>query len=721
MSSSADAPGVPVDTVVSLLEVAGAERAVDDVEIRELLAGSGLPPDAVARVGDGVRHLRAGSERWRRRGRELSALSSSVRELAQLRDVDVLLERLVERAHDLVGTDITYLSEFDVRTHELRVRTTLGTTAPTFPGLRVPPGMGLAGRVAETRLPSWTSSYFTMSQAPHDPQIDATVAAEGISSLLGVPLLAGDEVIGVLFAGNRIEHTFSPEEISLLSAFADHAAVVLQTARLLARAQDAADETRQAYDQLARHVEAMERASGVHTDLTALVLRGGDATAVAEALGKALRCRVTILDAGLAVSTTASASAGTGAAGTPGAGSPRDTGTGPARDVVTDPARDVDSGAGLDVDTGRARNVDGGPARNVDTDPAQHIDTAPAHDPGTGDAGARVDAVRRAVDESRRSGRCVPLAGGGREVVVAVVAGRTLLGALVLEQGAVEFGPVEHRTAERAAQITALLSLKQDALAEAEQTVRRDLLADLLADDPQRRAGVAQRAQARGIRTDRLASLVVVSLPAELRHSAARAAGRAVGSCGLIGEHADWVVALTTETDPAAAAALVHTAVRRALGHPALAVGAELGEVPDGVRGQVEAATACARVLPALGVTDTAATTDEYLPYTALFGPGEARVDAFVRRVLGPVLDWDAERGGHLLATLAAYLDSRLSPVATGRALHLHKNTVLQRLDRIGELLGEQWQAPERLFRITVAVRIAHLTAVRPGGPAKPV
>ncbi|WP_446033656.1 helix-turn-helix domain-containing protein [Streptomyces olivaceus] len=676
-ASPTDGPGVPVGTVVALLEAAGAERAVDDAEIRDLLAGSGLPPDAVARVGDGVRHLRAGSERWRRRGRELSALSSSVRELAQLRDVDVLLERLVERAHDLVGTDITYLSEFDVRTHELRVRTTLGTTAPTFPGLRVPPGMGLAGRVAETRLPSWTSSYFTMSQAPHDPQIDATVAAEGISSLLGVPLLAGDEVIGVLFAGNRIEHAFSPEEISLLSAFADHAAVVLQTARLLARAQDAADETRQAYDQLARHVEAMERASGVHSDLTALVLRGGDATAVAEALGKALRCRVTILDAGLTVSTTAS--------GPGGAGSPPASGTDPAaRDLGSNPA-------------------------------ARDHGTTPAQDPGTADPGQRADAVRRAVDESRRSGRCVPLAEGGREVVVAVVAGRTLLGALVLEQGTVEFGPVEHRTAERAAQITALLSLKQDALAEAEQTVRRDLLADLLADDPQRRAGVAQRAQARGIRTDRLASLVVVSLPAELRHSAARAAGRAAGPCGLIGEHADWVVALTTETDPAAAAGLVHTAVRRALGHPVLAVGAELGEVPDGVRGQVEAAGACARVLPALGVTDTAATTDEYLPYTALFGPGEARVDAFVRRVLGPVLDWDAERGGHLLATLAAYLDNRLSPVATGRALHLHKNTVLQRLDRIGELLGEQWQAPERLFRITVAVRIAHLTAARPG------
>jgi sugar diacid utilization regulator len=622
---------VPVDTVIALLETAAAERDADDAELRELLAGLDLPADAAARIGDGIRQLHVGAERLRRRGQELSALFSSARELAQLRDVDKLLERLVERAHDLVGTDVTYLSEFDMRTRELRVRTTLGTVAPTFLGLRVPPGMGLASLVVERRQPCWTSSYSGMTQAPHDAQIDATVAAEGLVSLLGVPLLAGDEVIGVLFAANRVEHSFSPEEISLLSAFADHAAIVLQTARLLARTQEAAEDTRRAYGQLARHVEAMERASGVHSDLTALVLRGGDTTAVAAALGKALRCRVTVLDA------------------------------------------DLDAGV-VAVEVGNRR-----------------------------------DEIRRAVDESRRSGRCVTLAGPGHDVVVAVVAGQTFLGALVLEPGSVEFGPVELRTAERAAQITALLSLKQDALVEAEQRVRGDLLADLLSGDPGRRAGVAQRAQARGVRTAELRTLVVLPLPAEHRRLAARAAGRAAGG-GLIGEHADWVVALTTEPDPAAAARLVHTAVRRAVDRPTLAVAAALDDVPGDVHAQLMAATACARVLPALGIMDSAATTDEYLPYTALFGPGETRVTTFVDNLLGPLLEWDATRGGSLLTTLAAYLDNRLSPVAAGRALHLHKNTVLQRLERITELLGDDWQEPDRLFRINVAVRVARLS-----------
>ncbi|MEU3271176.1 GAF domain-containing protein [Saccharomonospora sp. NPDC006951] len=609
---------LPVDVVVDLLRSASAEQEAD---VDGLLAGVSLSEQDAARVRYETRRLRATSERWRRRGQELAALFSSARELAQLRDVDELLGRLVERAHDLVGTDVTYLSEFDAGSRELRVRTTLGTVAPSFLGLLVPPGVGLASQVVEGRRPCWTSKYAAMTQAPHDSAIDAAVAAEGLVSLLGVPLLAGEEVIGVLFAANRVEHAFSPEEISLLSAFADHAAIVLQTARLLARTQDSADVARRAYDELARHVEAMERASEVHGDLTSLVLQGGEAPDVATALGRALRCHVELLDP----------------------------------DGLEGPVAD-------------------------------------------------------AVEGSRHSGRCTPAGDGA--YAVAVLAGPALLGALLLEEGDVEFGPVELRTAERAAQITALLNLKQDAVIEAEQRVRGDLLADMLADDPGRRAGIATRARARGIRLDELRSVVVVSVPAELRREAVRALGRTGGPAG---EHTGQVVALTGHADPAAASAFVHALVSRTVRGPVLAVGARVteaggAEVTGDLRAQVEAASACVRILPSLGLSDTAVTADEYLPYTALFGPGEARVSSYVRRVIGAVLDWDAEHAGKLLPTLSAYLGNRMSPVATARALHLHKNTVLQRLERATELLGENWQEPDRLFRITVAVRLANLT-----------
>ncbi|WP_277681062.1 helix-turn-helix domain-containing protein [Saccharomonospora azurea] len=618
---------VPVDLVVEVLSAALGETADGrDDKVARLLAEADLPEDVADRIGGEVNRLKTTAARWRRRGRELAALYSTAHELAQLRDVDELLERLVQRAHDLIGTDVTYLSEFHVASGELRVRTTLGTVAPSFPNLRVPPGMGLASMVVTTRSPQWTSRYDAMTQAPHDSGIDAAVEAEGLVSLLGVPLLAGDEVLGVLFAANRIPHTFTHEEISLLSAFADHAAVVLQTARLLADTRRSDAETRTAYGELSRHVEAMERASRVHEDLTGLVLQGGDATDVADALGRALRCTVTMLDAEL---------------------------------------------------------------RTTDDRPLDE------------------SAVREAVTRSRRSGRCVFLTGddGRSRVVVAVVAGSTLLGALVLDQGALAFGPVEQRTAERAAQITALLLLKQDAVVEAEQRLRGDLLTDLLSGDPARSQPAVARAAARGVHVERMRSVVLLAVDTDHRRAAVRAAGRVAGPDGLVGEHANRVVALTPEPDPAAAARAVHAAVSRAVGGGVLAVGAATGPA-TGLHERCEAAESCLRVLPALGLRDGAVTSDEYLPYTALFGPGEQRVQAFVDATIGPVLEWDAERGRALLPTLAAYLDNRCSPVATARALHLHKNTVLQRLDRVSELLGARWQEPDHLFRIGIAVRL---------------
>ena len=103
MGVSSDKAGtIPVDIVVKLFEAALAEHGDREAENRALLSDLELSETETARVADRVRQLRASSERWRRRGQELAALFSSARELAQVRDVNQLLERLVERAHDLV-------------------------------------------------------------------------------------------------------------------------------------------------------------------------------------------------------------------------------------------------------------------------------------------------------------------------------------------------------------------------------------------------------------------------------------------------------------------------------------------------------------------------------------------------------------------------------------------------------------------------------------------
>ena len=41
--------------------------------------------------------------------------------------------------------------------------------------------------------------------------------------------------------------------------------------------------------------------------------------------------------------------------------------------------------------------------------------------------------------------------------------------------------------------------------------------------------------------------------------------------------------------------------------------------------------------------------------------------------------------------------------------LHVHVNTVTQRLERIGQLLGADWQRPERALEVQLALRLHRL------------
>ncbi|MFP3340823.1 hypothetical protein R0J91_22805, partial [Micrococcus sp. SIMBA_131] len=76
-------------------------------------------------------------------------LFSSARELAELRDSDAVLARLVQRAQEMIGVDLAYLSEFEPDTRELRVRVTSGAVSESFRHLRVTPRHGLASAIVE--------------------------------------------------------------------------------------------------------------------------------------------------------------------------------------------------------------------------------------------------------------------------------------------------------------------------------------------------------------------------------------------------------------------------------------------------------------------------------------------------------------------------------------------------------------------------------------------
>lgn len=274
-----------------------SEDEVGPTELSAALADLGITGSARRNIVEQTARARRENVRLRRRESELAALSSSARELAELRDAGAVLDRLVQRAHDMMGSDLTYLSELDPASSELRVRTTSGSVSAKFKKLVVPPGRGLASAIVDSRAPQWSARYGDYRSELHERGVDDAVAAEGIVSLLGVPMLTGNEVLGVLFVANRDEHVFIPEEVALLSALADHASVVLQTARTLRDLRRSEDDARRALDRLTEHLAERDRANIVHQDLVRAVLAGGGFAPVAETLSVALGREVALVDA----------------------------------------------------------------------------------------------------------------------------------------------------------------------------------------------------------------------------------------------------------------------------------------------------------------------------------------------------------------------------------------------------------------------------------------
>ena len=93
---------------------------------------------------------------------------------------------------------------------------------------------------------------------------------EGLVSLLSVPLLYGGEALGVLNVYTGTPHSFSNEEIGILSALASLSAVALQKARLYERVVDLEEQLRQAEKLSALGLLAAEVAHEIRNPLTVM-------------------------------------------------------------------------------------------------------------------------------------------------------------------------------------------------------------------------------------------------------------------------------------------------------------------------------------------------------------------------------------------------------------------------------------------------------------------
>jgi purine catabolism regulator len=78
---------------------------------------------------------------------------------------------------------------------------------------------------------------------------------------------------------------------------------------------------------------------------------------------------------------------------------------------------------------------------------------------------------------------------------------------------------------------------------------------------------------------------------------------------------------------------------------------------------------------------------------------------AFVDRTIGRLREHDRRSKPPLLPTLETYLAHAGRKAETARELHLNRQTLYNRLARIGELLGTDLDDPETVLALNVALR----------------
>ncbi|MFR9798206.1 helix-turn-helix domain-containing protein [Streptomyces sp. MS06] len=123
------------------------------------------------------------------------------------------------------------------------------------------------------------------------------------------------------------------------------------------------------------------------------------------------------------------------------------------------------------------------------------------------------------------------------------------------------------------------------------------------------------------------------------------------------------------------------------------------------VRRAHQEAMRCVETLVALGNGGACASVED-LGFLGILLSDDRDASAFIEATIGPVLHYDAQRLTELTRTLDTYFAAGGSQTHAAQLLHVHPNTVSRRLERVAELLGADWSAPEKALEVQLALRL---------------
>src|SRR5574342_618410 len=168
-------------------------------------------------------------EQMRRKALQVETLSQVSETVVSNRLLEDVLQLLVTMTAQMMNSKICSIMLLDEATGELRIEATqsLSEQYRTKPKLKV--GQSISGRAVEQRRPIIVADV-TKERDYMYPEI---ARKEGLCSLLSVPMMIREKAVGVINCYTSIPHAFSGEEVKLLQAIANQAAIAIEHTTLM--------------------------------------------------------------------------------------------------------------------------------------------------------------------------------------------------------------------------------------------------------------------------------------------------------------------------------------------------------------------------------------------------------------------------------------------------------------------------------------------------------
>ena len=171
-------------------------------------------------------------EEARRRVAELETLQRTSLQLISSMDLSSVLDSIAESALALVGATDCHIYLYDEASETFTFGAALWNNGRQEPAVKAPRRDGFTATVARR------GQAMVINDAAHHPLYTTPEAKKwGLQAIAGFPLKRAGQVLGVFNIAFLEPHTFSEEELRVLSLLADQAAIAIENARLYEEAQ----------------------------------------------------------------------------------------------------------------------------------------------------------------------------------------------------------------------------------------------------------------------------------------------------------------------------------------------------------------------------------------------------------------------------------------------------------------------------------------------------